>query len=197
MATVTVRLYGRLKQFGDKFELDVKDTAEIIRALCARYSSFKTQFNQGFFKVRIGRNYIDSRIVGQGLYYQLKESMTVHFTPVIKGAKRAGVFQLIAGAVLIGASFFIPGAGLWGGVITKAGVFGMGTAMLLGGVAQLLTKVPPMNTGNDVEKKSSTSFSGLGNMLAQGRSVPLAYGLFRCGSLIISQGVETYDVEKS
>ncbi|MFC1063737.1 tail assembly protein, partial [Pasteurella multocida] len=29
---------------------------------------------------------------------------------------------------------------------------------------------------------------------AQGRMVPLAYGRIRCGSLVISQGVQTLDV---
>ena len=33
-------------------------------------------------------------------------------------------------------------------------------------------------------------------MVAQGKSMPLAYGLIRTGSLVISQGVETMDVER-
>lgn len=33
-------------------------------------------------------------------------------------------------------------------------------------------------------------------MAAQGRPMPLAYGRIRVGSLIISQGVETMDIER-
>lgn len=71
----------------------------------------------------------------------------------------------------------------------------MGASMLLGGVAQMLTPTPKMNgAGNSVEKKSSTAFGNVQNMVAQGQPVPLAYGRIRCGSMIISQGVETVDV---
>ena len=85
---------------------------------------------------------------------------------------------------------------------------GLGASMLLGGVAQMLTKMPTMRgvtqTGaikpesvksKQEEKKQSTSFSNLSNMVAQGKSMPLAYGLIRTGTLVISQGVETMDVE--
>ncbi|MDY0523244.1 tail assembly protein, partial [Pasteurella multocida] len=107
-----------------------------------------------------------------------------HFTPVLKGSKRGGVFSVILGAALMVASIFVPGAGL----------FGMGAALALGGVAQLLTPQPKMPAINEKEKKQSTSFSNLSNMAAQGRMVPLAYGRIRCGSLVISQGVQTLDV---
>ena len=67
---------------------------------------------------------------------------------------------------------------------------------MLGGVAQMMTKTPTMpGQGKEAEKQKSTSFTNLSNMAAQGRPVPLAYGKIRTGSLIISQGVETYDVE--
>ena len=80
--------------------------------------------------------------------------------------------------------------------------------MLLGGVAQMLTKMPIMRgvtptgavkpeKGKQEEKQQSTSFSNLSNMVAQGKSMPLAYGLIRTGTLVISQGVETMDVERN
>lgn len=53
-----------------------------------------------------------------------------------------------------------------------------------------------MGEVDDKEKKQSTSFSNLGNLVAQGRPVPLAYGQILTGSLVISQGVETFDVEE-
>ncbi|MFD1806552.1 hypothetical protein ACFSAV_11220, partial [Pasteurella oralis] len=74
-------------------------------------------------------------------------------------------------------------------------VIAMGIGMMAGGVAQMLTKPPQMQQANDVEKKRSTSFSNLSNMVAQGRMVPLAYGRMLCGSMVISQGVETVNVD--
>lgn len=193
---VTVKFYGNLKQFGTEFKFEVKDTAEVIRALCSQIKGFRQVLQQGYYKVRIGRDYLNPETLEKGLFYCLKDGQTVHFTPVIKGAKSGGVFQTILGVALIGVSFFIPAAGLLGGVITRAGVFGMGVALTLGGVSQMLTKTPTMGEVDDKEKKQSTSFSNLGNLVAQGRPVPLAYGQILTGSLVISQGVETFDVEE-
>ncbi|WP_288677724.1 tail assembly protein [uncultured Aggregatibacter sp.] len=187
---VTVKLYGSLKQFGSEFKLDVKDTAEIIRALCSQLPKFRETLAKGFYKVRIGKRYMDSRYVERDLGYQLKDGMTVHFTPVVAGAKKAGLFQTIVGAVLAVVGYFFG----WTGIGAVVG--NMGVALMLGGVAQMMTKTPTMpGQGKEAEKQKSTSFTNLSNMAAQGRPVPLAYGKIRTGSLIISQGVETYDVE--
>lgn len=144
--------------------------------------------------MRIGKDYLTPETLEKGLFYRLNEKSAVHITPVLKGAKRAGIFQTVLGVALIAASFFIPTAGLFGGLITKGAVFGMGAAMALGGVAQLLTKMPSISAPQEKEKKQSTAFSNLGNLMAQERPVPLAYGQILTGSLIISQGVETLDI---
>lgn len=193
---VTVKFYGNLKQFGTEFKFEVKDTAEVIRALCSQIKGFRQALQKGYYKVRIGKDYLTPEALEKGLFYCLKDGQTVHFTPVIKGAKSGGVFQAILGVVLIAVSFFVPAAGLLAGLITQAGVFGMGVALTLGGVAQMLTKTPDMGVVEDKEKKQSTSFSNLGNMVAQGRPIPLAYGQILTGSLVISQGIETFDVEE-
>ena len=186
---VKVRFYGSLKQFGTAFNLKCRDVAEVIRALTSQIQGLRQHLQNGTFKVRIGRNYIDNRFIEKGMFYKLKDGTTVHITPVIKGAKRAGVFQTILGAVLVVVGF----ATSWTGVGAYVGQAGI--ALMLGGVAQMLTKPPTQSIGSEQDKKTSTSFSNLQNMVAQGRIVPLAYGKIRTGSLIISQGVETYDAE--
>ncbi|WP_099868510.1 tail assembly protein [Pasteurella multocida] len=191
---VNVKFYGSLRQFGTSFKIDAENTAEIIRALTSQIPKLREFIQKGYFTVRIAKEYIDNRYLEKGLFYKLKEGMTVHFTPVLKGSKRGGVFSVILGAALMVASIFVPGAGLFGGLITKGAVFGMGATLALGGVVQLLTPQPKMPAINEKEKKQSTSFSNLSNMAAQGRMVPLAYGRIRCGSLVISQGVQTLDV---
>jgi len=139
--------------------------------------------------VRVGREYLDNRYLEQGLSQHLKDDSTVHFTPVLKGSKKAGLFQTIVGAVMVVVGVFTSWAG---GAALIAG----GIGLIAGGVAQMLTKMPSMSTGKDAERKQSTSFSNLSNMAAQGRPMPLAYGRIRVGSLIISQGVETMDIER-
>lgn len=186
---VNVRFYGSLKQFGSEFRLDCKTPAEVVQALTSQIPKLRQFIQQGLFTVRVGREYLDNRYLEQGLNQHLKDDSTVHFTPVLKGSKKAGLFQTIVGAVMVVVGAFTSWAG---GAALIAG----GIGLMAGGVAQMLTKMPSMSTGRDAEKKQSTSFSNLSNMAAQGRPMPIAYGRIRVGSLIISQGVETMDIER-
>ena len=192
---VNVRFYGSLKQFGSEFRLDCQTTAEIVQALTSQIPKLRQFIQQGLFTVRVGRDYFDNRYLEQGLSHKLKDDATVHFTPVLKGSKRGGLFGVIAGvAIIAGAIALGPLAGI---ISTNAAwvVGSVGASLLLGGVAQMLTKMPEMKMGTEKEKKQSTAFSNLSNMTAQGKPMPLAYGRMRVGSLIISQGVETMDTE--
>lgn len=207
---VNVRFYGSLKQFGTEFNLDCKTPAEVVHALTSQIPKLRQFIQQGLFTVRVGREYLDSRYLEQGLSQKLKDDATVHFTPTLKGSKRGGVFGVIAGAAIVAGALALGPLGL--GVLGSTSAMmigGLGASMLLGGVAQMLTKMPTMRgvtpTGaikpestksKQEEKKQSTSFSNLSNMVAQGKSMPLAYGLIRTGTLVISQGVETMDVDR-
>lgn len=194
---VNVRFYGSLKQFGSDFRLDCKTPAEVIHALTSQIPKLRQFIQQGLFTVRVGRDYFDNRYLEKGLSQKLKDDAIVHFTPVLKGSKRGGLFGVIAGVALIATAFVLGPLGFSViGANAAWMVGGVGASMLLGGVAQMLTKMPSMSTGKDADKKQSTSFSNLSNMAAQGRPMPLAYGRIRVGSLIISQGVETMDIER-
>lgn len=186
---VNVRFYGSLKQFGTEFRLDCRTPAEVVQALTSQIPKLRQFIQQGLFTVRVGREYLDNRYLEQGLNQHLKDDSTVHFTPVLKGSKKAGLFQAIVGAAMVVVGTFTSWAG---GAALIAG----GIGLMAGGVAQMLTKMPSMSTGKDAERKQSTSFSNLSNMAAQGRPMPLSYGRIRVGSLIISQGVETMDIER-
>ena len=194
---VNVRFYGSLKQFGTEFRLDCKTPAEVIHALTSQIPKLRQFIQQGLFTVRVGLDYFDNRYLEKGLSQKLKDDAIVHFTPTLKGSKRGGLFGVITGVALIAGALAL---GLLGFSVIGANaawmVGGLGASLLLGGVAQMLTKMPSMSTGKDADKKQSTSFSNLSNMAAQGRPMPLAYGRIRVGSLIISQGVETMDIER-
>lgn len=194
---VNVRFYGSLKQFGSEFRLDCQTPAEVIHALTSQIPKLRQFIQQGLFTVRVGRDYFDNRYLEKGLSQKLKDDAIVHFTPTLKGSKRGGLFGVITGVALIAGALALGPLGF--SVIGANAAWlvgGVGASMLLGGVAQMLTKMPSMSTDKDAEKKQSTSFSNLSNMAAQGRPMPLAYGRIRVGSLIISQGVETMDIER-
>lgn len=194
---VNVRFYGSLKQFGSEFRLDCKTPAEVIHALTSQIPKLRQFIQQGLFTVRVGRDYFDNRYLEKGLSQKLKDDAIVHFTPTLKGSKRGGLFGVITGVALIAGALALGPLGFSViGANAAWMVGGLGASLLLGGVAQMLTKMPSMSTGKDADKKQSTSFSNLSNMAAQGRPMPLAYGRIRVGSLIISQGVETMDIER-
>nr|DAY28990.1 MAG TPA: tail assembly protein [Bacteriophage sp.] len=193
---VNVRFYGSLKQFGSDFRLDCQTTAEVIHALTSQIPKLRQFIQQGLFTVRVGRDYFDNRYLEKGLSQKLKDDATVHFTPALKGSKRGGLFGVITGVALIAGALALGPLGIIGANAAWM-VGGLGASLLLGGVAQMLTKMPDMKLGSEKEKKQSTSFTNLSNMAAQGRIVPLAYGRIRVGSLIISQGIETMDVDRN
>ena len=195
---VNVRFYGSLKQFGSDFRLDCQTTAEVIHALTSHIPKLRQFIQQGLFTVRVGRDYFDNRYLEKGLSQKLKDDATVHFTPTLKGSKRGGLFGVITGVALIAGALALGPLGFSViGANAAWMVGGLGASLLLGGVAQMLTKMPDMKLGSEKEKKQSTSFTNLSNMAAQGRIVPLAYGRIRVGSLIISQGIETMDVDRN
>lgn len=195
---VNVRFYGSLKQFGSEFRLDCQTTAEVIHALTSQIPKLRQFIQQGLFTVRVGRDYFDNRYLEKGLSQKLKDDATVHLTPTLKGSKRGGLFGVITGVALIAGALALGPLGFSViGANAAWMVGGLGASMLLGGVAQMLTKMPEMKPGSEKEKKQSTSFTNLSNMAAQGRIVPLAYGRIRAGSLIISQGIETMDVDRN
>lgn len=193
---VTVRFYGTLKQFGTTFKLEVQNTAEALRALTSQIPHLRQFIQQGLFTVRIAQQYIDNRYLEKGLYYTLKENDVIHITPVLKGAKRGGVFGVIIGVAMIATALVLSPLVLGAVAASTAWTIGaVGASLLLGGVAQMLTKQPNMPSVSEKEKKNSTAFSNLSNMASQGKTMPLAYGRIRTGSMIISQGVETFDAE--
>ena len=190
---ITVNFYGDLSQFGRRFSLHVATPAEAMRALLLQIQGLREHLAKGMYQVRFKRQDMseaslqdDMSQVGDGV---------LHIVPRVTGAGKWG--QVIAGAVLIVAGYFVAGmsfglAGPIGGFMVK-----MGFAMVMGGVAQLLTKTPKMDNlqGNGEKASRNSSFSNVDNTVAQGSPVPLIYGTCYVGSRVISQGLESRRVD--
>ncbi len=109
---------------------------------------------------------------------------------------------MVLGAVAIGASFLTGGAtlALWGSALSAGAIsassvlFSMGVAMMLGGVAQMLTPQAKIPSSRQTDNgKQNTYFSSLDNMVAQGNALPVLYGEMLVGSRTISQEISTRD----
>ncbi|TNH06618.1 tail assembly protein [Testudinibacter sp. TR-2022] len=188
---LTVKLYGDLKQFipDDKpLKLAVATGAEAIKCLTSQIEGLQQHIMRGVYKVRIGSRYLSEQNLIQGLHEILSKGAVLHITPVLKGAKRGGVFQTVFGLVLIAAAYFVPAFAPY-----AMQMYAAGGAMVLGGVSQMLTKPPNMDMklGNS-DKKTGSAFSGLQNLSPQNRPIPLLYGRMMVSMILISQGVDTF-----
>ena len=127
----------------------------------------------------------------------------ISIVPVLAGAGAAG--RIIAGIAIIALSFGIgaiasAGVALGGlaGIGSVGTIFvGIGASLVLGGVAQLLAPTPKIATGPDTQNdpRKSYSFSGIQNTSRQGVPVPIVYGETIVGSVVISAGIDTVQVQ--
>ena len=176
------RKFGRLHTK----DLDVPSVAEAMQALFNTVDGFKAWMeknqDKGFHV------FIDDRNIGEPQIKDLCPGSKIRLSPAYRGAKNAGVFQIILGAVLIVAGVLVTGLSYgWAAPVGNA-MIGMGIGMVLGGVYQLIN--PPGNEPKDKpENTPSYLFSGPVNTSAQGRQVPILYGEAEVGSAVISAGI--------
>lgn len=199
-----IRVYGQLAKFlgRRKFMAAVDSAAEAIRFLLANYPQVERHMCQD------GRHYrviVSGHAVGMEELHGPAGSNAIKIVPVIGGAG-GGVGQILAGVALVAASIFIPGLGLGlaGATVTKIGL--LGGALILGGISQALTPTPTLSTSStysgpqgtantEMDPQKSYSFSGIQNTSRAGVPLPLAFGEVICGSVVISAGIDTVQIE--
>ena len=128
----------------------------------------------------------------------------IKIIPVVGGEGGRGLGKVLLGAALIGGAFLINPAlsfsfqsGVTGfasaGAITQAAVY-TGASLILQGVADMLTPVPKI-TEQEQDPRLSFNFSGIQNTSRAGVAVPVIYGEVLTGSVVVSAGIETAQVE--
>jgi len=164
-----VRLLGDLgERYGaEHVYQNLRTPADAIKLLCINYPAFKTEL------IAAHERGIGYRVLQAGVDLNLNDlhlpigQNDLIVTPVLVGQDGAG--QILAGIGLIAASFFFPGAGLFGttGLFGAggAGIVGVssvavlnataigtalsvvGASMVLGGVTQMLSPQPDLGVG--------------------------------------------------
>ena len=146
----------------------------------------------------IGFRLVDEDADGMDYEKVMMPCRQLVIAPVISGGGTLG--KILLGVALI-ALAFIPGIGTAVAVgATKASftaigslLFGLGTSLVLSGVAALLT--PAVKNPSDTEKKDSFLFDRATELSSQGSPVPILYGRFLAASpLIISSAITTQQV---
>lgn len=189
---MTVMLYGHLgRHFGRRHRYAVRSPAEAVRALCATLPGFRryvsAEHSTPGYRVLVGKAARDAAHL-----HNPAEHDVIRLVPVVAGAG-GGWGQVIFGIALVALSFATGGVALVGGSLLQTSLLGgmafkFGTAMILGGISQLLS--PQQKGGNNNgENSASDVFAGAVNTSAQGNPVPLGYGRLLIGSQVVSAGL--------
>jgi predicted phage tail protein len=184
-----IKLYGKLAKFvGHRvLEADVATAAEAVRFLVANWPELEQHMADQHYRVSVGKY----DLALEELHDPAGQA-PISIVPVVAGAGAVG--RIILGVALIAFSIFLPGVGaaIGGALMTKIGL--LGGALLLSGVAQLLTPVPKTNTKDEGDPRKSFSFSGIQNTSRAGLPVPVVYGETLIGSVVISAGIDIVQV---
>ena len=200
-----IKLYGELAKFVGHKEFEVKaDTlAHAISFLINNFEGIEKYMSPKHYQVKVGNYAIDESEISHPIGQE-----DIHFIPVIAGAGR-GFGKILLGAALIAGAFLFtplaptqffnpivsPGSFAAASGITKA-VVGLGGALILQGVSEMLFPLPkPPSFESEEDPRLSFSFGGTQQTGRAGTPVPLVYGEIFTGSVVISGGIDTEQVQ--
>jgi len=202
-----IKLYGELAEFvGHKeFEVQVDSLAKAVSFLINNFEGIDKFMNPKYFQVKVG-NY---DIGKEEINYPIGQE-DIHFIPVITGAGRGGR-RILAGAALIGfvyatgglsfgATGLTFGTGTIGafsyGAVAAQMAVAVGASLVLSGVSEMLFPLPkPKEFNSEQDPQLSFSFSGTQQTSRAGTPVPIVYGEIFTGSVVISGGIDTEQVQ--
>ncbi len=209
-----VYLHGALgRKYGKVFHFDVKCASEAIRALCVQLKGFRNDFSKGFYHVVWKANRkIHLSLDGTTM---ILIGGAIHIIPVLAGAsnKTTGLFIMLAGAALLATAFILApeiGLSIGGAALTTTSSSLAATAISLGSLGSITYgNIAMMGFGllllgagaalapqisDPIASTGRGLFSAPENVSAQGLAVPLVYGRFLVGSIVISAGLSNVSV---
>ena len=199
-----IKLYGELAKFVGHKEFEVKaDTlAHAVSFLINNFEGVEKYMSPKHYQVKVGNYAVDESELSHPIGQE-----DIHFIPVIAGAGR-GVGKILLGAALIGLVFMTGGASfsmssgltfknsvLGGAFLNKALTY-VGGYLVLTGVSEMLFPLPkPPSFESEEDPRLSFSFGGTQQTGRAGTPVPLVYGEIFTGSVVISGGIDTEQVQ--
>ena len=199
-----IKLYGELADFVGHKEFEVKaDTlAHAVSFLVNNFQGIEKFISPKYYQVKVG----DYSINEEEFAYPIGKE-DIHFVPVISGAGR-GFGKILLGAAMIGLAFYTGGASFTfkegftfaatrlGGAFVAQAVTGIGAVLVLSGVSDMLFPLPDVPKFESTEDpRLSFSFGGTQQTGRAGTPVPLVYGEIFTGSVVISGGIDTEQVQ--
>jgi len=181
----TVKLYGDLADFvgWKEQKAEVRNTVEVMRFLRCNHPELETYMMDKYYRVDMG----GYDATENDLLNPIKDEIKI--IPVVEGAF---LFALL-GAALIGAGkTFITNA------IFSSIAVNLGVGLILTDVTNYLTPKPkPMSSLEPEDATVNFAFSGVTNVSRAGVALPLVYGEIFVGSINVSNGIDTDQIEVS
>ena len=192
-----IKVYGTLRKFlgQSEFEVDLNTPREAISFLVCNFKGIEKYMADQFYTIQVG-----ARVITEDLL-NFRSQDDIKIIPVVHG----NFFQILLGAGALFAKSAIPakilGSTLLSTVVTST-LATIGTSMVIDGVTAMLT--PQERTNSAVSGQDSLdpsalasnySFTGLTNISNAGVPVNLVYGEILVGSIVVSNGVDTVQVE--
>lgn len=191
---LTIHAHGHLRDLlPDPIRMSGHTVQEIIEGLCLQTKVLHPKPGQRKHEIRVvGFDTVESLIV------PIPDDVTeIHLVPALYGGKSGGFVKIALGAVLIGASFAMTGPilpSLYGGISASA-VFWGGVTMALGGLLEILSPAPKMDTKPAAQDPEASRYLGAPqNTTKAGTRVPLLYGEHQAFGHYLSFDIDAKDV---
>jgi|TARA_Y100000052_G_C2942445_1_gene81561 predicted phage tail protein len=191
-----IKVYGTLRKFlgQSEFEVDLNTPREAISFLKCNFKGVEEHMADQLYTIQVGTKVITEDLLNLNTKDDIRIIPLVHgnFFPILLGA------GALFGSSAIAATTF--GSTFLGTLLTSA-LTSIGTSMLVDGVTSMLApqQNPLSPSGEDSLDPSALasnySFTGLTNISRAGVPVNLVYGEILVGSIVVSNGVDTVQVE--
>jgi len=184
-----ITVYGKLRKFlgQSTFEADVNNAREAFSFLFSNFKGLEKHMREQLYVVKIGAKVITTDLINMNTEKEIKIIPVVHgnfFTFVIGLALKYGAKKYITNKILTTVVSYVA------------------TSLILKGVNDMLA--PQQDTRNPISNQDSLdpaalasnySFTGLTNISNAGVPLNIAYGEILVGSIVVSNGVDTVQVE--
>ena len=189
-----IKVYGTLRKFlgQAEFEVDLNTPRAAISFLVCNFKGIEKHMADQFYTIQVGARVITEDLLSFRSQDDIKIIPVVHgnFLPILLGAASLFTASTITAGTFLGSTLLVS-------ALTT-----MGTTLIIDGVTSMLT--PQETTQSAVSGQDSTdpsalasnySFTGLTNISNAGVPVNLVYGEILVGSIVVSNGVDTVQVE--
>ena len=193
-----IKVYGRLRKFlgQAEFEADAKNVIEVISFLKCNFQGIEKHMMNQAYKITCGQTVITEDLLS------LESTNEIKIVPLASG----NIFGFLLGVGLKALGGGIGKTLLGSKLLASAASFALttiGTNMIVGGITSMLT--PQRQNTNSAASNmarldpaalaTNYSFTGLSNISQAGVPVNLVFGEILVGSITVSNGIDTVQVE--